>query len=70
VEKEMFQIPVTVNGEPRLWSVNKTSQRILVSLLGQNSDTWKGKKVKVYTISQKVGSDMKNVIYAKGERVQ
>ena len=69
-EKTAFNLLVELDdGGKRNWSVNKTSQRILVALHGANSDTWVGKKAKVYTLSQKVSGQDKKVIYAKAERL-
>ena len=71
LDKEISQILVELpNGGKRIWTMNKTSQRIIVGLHGNNSDQWVGKKVKIYYLKQMVNKQERNVIYTKGERVE
>ena len=53
------------NGERRLWTMNKTSQRAVATTYGTNTDAWVGKKVIVFVQEQNVRGTMKQVIYAR-----
>jgi hypothetical protein len=68
LDKDIAQIPVQLaNGERRIWTMNKTSQRMLVGLLGSNSDNWVGKKATLYALGQNVRGEMRKVIYVKAK---
>ena len=61
-----FEISVQFrNGDTRIWTMNKTSQRAVATTYGTNTDAWVGKKVTVFTKEQNVRSTTKKVIYAK-----
>lgn len=53
------------NGEERKWSANNTSLRRLVAAWGKNSDSWEGKKVKLYQTLQNVRGNEKFVVYGQ-----
>lgn len=66
LDKDTAQIMINLpNGTRRIWTMNKTSQRMLVGLLGSNSDTWVGKTATLYTLEQNVRGEMKKVIYVR-----
>lgn len=59
-----FEIRVMVNGEEYDWLPNKTSLRSFVSVFGDESDNWIGKKIKMYSVEQNVSGEIKQVVYA------
>lgn len=61
-----FEITVAFNnGQERIWTMNKTSQRAVATAYGTNTDQWIGKKVTAFTTEQNVRGTMKDVIYAR-----
>lgn len=61
-----FEISVQFkNGETRLWTMNKTSQRAVAATYGTNTDKWVGKKVIAFVSEQNVRGKQKKVIYAR-----
>lgn len=71
LDKDLTQILVELpNQQKRVWTMNKTSQRIIVGLHGSNSDKWVGKKVNIYALAQNISGSLKRVVYAKGDRVE
>lgn len=66
LDRETAQIHIQLpNGEKRIWTMNKTAQRMLVGLLGSNSDAWVGKTATLYTLEQNVLGQIKKVIYVR-----
>ena len=69
LDKDIAQIPISLpNGDRRIWTMNKTSQRMLAGLLGSNSDNWVNKTVTLYSLSQNVRGEMRRVIYVKATK--
>jgi len=65
-EVEKLVVPVKLsNGKVRDWIPNKTSQRKLVNLYGDNTDDWIGKKAEFEIVKQNVRGDMKDVLFVK-----
>ena len=63
---DTFEITVKLpNGENRLWTMNKTSQRAVGKAYGAHTPDWIGKPVNVFVTTQNVMGTMKDVIYAK-----
>lgn len=70
LDKDIQQILIELpNKEKRNWTMNRTSQRMIVGLLGSNSDKWVGKSVTLYTLEQNVKGQNKRIIYVKGSNV-
>ena len=64
--KPKFEVTVEFkNGQRRLWTMNKTSQRAVATAYGTNTDNWVGKQVTAFTTEQNVRGTMKDVIYAR-----
>lgn len=53
------------SGKEKGWGANKTSMRAIMKEYGDESDDWKGKKVKLYLLDQNVRGEMKKVIYGE-----
>src|SRR3990167_892393 len=51
------------NGEEKNLSFNQTTINILIDKLGEESDVWVGKKVKVWAIRQAVQGKLTTVVY-------
>lgn len=67
LDRELAQILVELpGGQRRVWTMNKTAQRMLSGLLGSNSDNWVGKQATIYTMAQNVKGKQVNVIYVRG----
>lgn len=62
-EDGKYEMKVGKNGEEFDWLVNKSSLRILCAAFGDESDAWVGKTIKLYSVEQKVGVNVKQVIY-------
>jgi len=61
-----FELGVELpDGKKRKWTMNKTSQRAIATVLGTNTDDWVGKTVTLYTVEQNVRSKFIDVIYAR-----
>jgi hypothetical protein len=66
LDRDTAQIHIELaNHEKRIWTMNKTAQRMLAGLLGSNSDAWPGKTATLYTLEQNVLGKMKKVIYVR-----
>jgi len=65
-ERPNFDIGVTLpGGEPRRWTMNKTSQRAVASRLGADTKDWVGKSARVFAIEQNINGKLRKVIYAR-----
>jgi hypothetical protein len=63
-KKLKFEITVRLpEGDEKVVSLNNTSKAALMDSYGENSDGWVGKDARVEIITQKVGSDFKDVLY-------
>jgi len=56
------------NGGKKIWTMNATAQRMLVGLLGSNSDGWVGKTATIYTVEQNVLGTMRKCIFVRGKQ--
>ena len=62
--KKFFEITIELeNGQEKTVSVNFTSQKELVKVLGSNTEEWAGKMAKVQKVKQNVGGKIKDVMY-------
>lgn len=66
--KQNFNITVRIGEDEKTWTMNKTSQRNIVGVYGDESSAWINKYAKLKTIEMLVGKDIKNVII--GEPVE
>ena len=67
--KRVFNIGVKLaNKETRIWTPNRTSRRTISRILGDNTKQWVGEKWPLVIQDQKVGKNMKKVIYAAEDR--
>lgn len=64
-EEDKYELTVELGGELYTWFPNKTSLRAIVTAHGDESDNWVGKELKLYSVTQNVSGEMKEVIYAK-----
>lgn len=63
---ETFEIGVILpNGEKRIWTMNKSSQRAVAQTYGIKTEEWINKPVTVYVSKQNVRGTEKKVIYAR-----
>ena len=66
--EKVRKLHVTVrlsNGDEAEYMPNKTSIKAIVARAGLKLDAWVGFKGEFYTLSQKVGQGIKDVIYVK-----
>lgn len=64
-KKPAFEIGVKLkDGDVYRWTMNMTSQRTMAAAYGKEAKNWIGKGVLWEVERQKVGKDMKDVIYA------
>lgn len=66
-DNDQFQITVECAKERRIWTVNKTSQRTLAKRWGSDTKNWLGKTCNVMVTDQKVGKEMRRVLYVAEE---
>ena len=62
-DEDRWEIKVKVKEEEYDWLANKTSLRAFVAAFGDETDTWMGKKIKLYSVEQNVGGKIKQVVY-------
>ena len=63
-EIEILTVPIALaNGIGLNWTPNKTSQKSIIAKKGRVFDDWVGFKGEFDVVEQKVGKDMKKVIY-------
>ena len=60
-DRHVFKIK-TGNGE-KILSFNQTSMNNLIDALGDETDKWAGKEVKVFTVKQMINNKLRNVVY-------
>lgn len=61
-----FEIQVGFkNGQKRIWTMNKTSQRAVATAYGTDTKNWIGKKVTAFITPMNVRGTMKDVIFAR-----
>ena len=66
VDVKTFELGVEVGqGNRKLWTMNKTSQRTLLTAWGKDTSKWIGKQATLFTVDQNVRGTMKKVIYAR-----
>ena len=63
-EKDRYEMSLLINGEPISWLPNKTSLRALKKKFGNDAANWIDKEIKLWTIEQVVGSEVKRVVYS------
>lgn len=63
-EEDRYELRLQLgDGVDYTWLINKTSLRALVTTFGNESDTWGGKKINLYSLSQNVAGEIKSVVY-------
>lgn len=63
-EKGRYELLVELFGDKVKWLPNKTSLRAFKQALGIDADDWIDKEIKLWTVEQLVGKEMKKVVYA------
>ena len=63
-KKDRFELSLVINSEEITWLPNKTSLRSLKKKFGGDGVNWVDKEIKLWTIEQVVGSEVKKVVYA------
>jgi len=63
--REILEIPLKLsNGVEKIYGMNKTSCGNLMEAYGEDTSSWKGKKIRFELLKQNVRGQMKEVIYA------
>jgi len=69
--RPVFEIGVKLpNGEFKVWTMNRTTQRALIDAYGSETKQWVGKKVIINVVSQNVRGVMKDVLYGQPAEVK
>lgn len=63
-EDDKWEVTVLFNDEELNWFPNKTTLKSFIAAWGDESDDWSGKTMGLYSLTQNVGGEIKNVIYA------
>ena len=64
LQREVFHIRVGLPDQrQKTWSMNKTTQREIAKMYGDDSKLWIGKQVRVEVLRQNTPSGMKDVVY-------
>lgn len=64
-KEDSFEILVDIApGKKRTWTMNKTSQRAVISKFGEETKTWIGKSCNVVVLDVQVKGEMKKSITA------
>lgn len=63
-EDDKWEVTVSLNDEEFVWLPNKTTLKSFIAAWGDESDDWAGKTIGLYSLTQNVGGEIKNVIYA------
>jgi len=65
-DKDGFEIAVELaDGKKKTWTMNRTSQAIVIKMFGKQTTDWVGKKVRVIHTKEMVNKEMKGVVYAQ-----
>ena len=65
-EEDRWELRVSLGSEKIEeydWTPNKTSLREIIKAHGDESDAWAGKTVKLYSVTENVSGEMKEVVY-------
>jgi len=65
--KQNFNITVRLGDEDKTWTMNKTSQRKVSEVYGDESSAWVGKSAKLIVVQMMVGKDMRDVIMGEAD---
>ena len=63
-KQDVFEISVKIGDVTFAWTMNKKSQRALISKWGNNTHAWIGKKIRLRTEQRDVFGKVKDVIFA------
>ncbi|KKS79670.1 MAG: hypothetical protein UV54_C0030G0001 [Candidatus Beckwithbacteria bacterium GW2011_GWA2_43_10] len=66
-DKGKHELTLELDGDELKWLANKTSLKALRAKFGVESDSWSGKKIKLWTIEMNIQGKLKSVVYADGE---
>lgn len=64
-ETDRYELTVEVEGEQYTWLANKTSMKEFVKAWTDESDEWIDKEIQLYSLSQNVRGEIRDVVYAK-----
>lgn len=65
-DNEVFDIKIELeNKENKIWTMNKTSQRAIGAVYGDETKNWVGKQAKLEKMKQMVAGKEKMVVYGK-----
>jgi len=64
-EEARHQLSVELGEDELTWLPNKTSLKAFIAAFGDESESWVGKKIKLYLVDQNVSGQMKKVVYGK-----
>lgn len=66
LDNEVFEIPVQLpDGTEKFWTMNKTSQRALVTSFGDETADWIGKEINLFTSEVQFKGKTVKAIYAR-----
>ena len=60
-----WEMSVLIGDDGLQWMPNKTSLKSFIAKWADESDEWIGKEVSLYSVTQNVGGEMKNVVYGE-----
>lgn len=60
---DKYELTLDFSGDIKTWLPNKTSLRAIIEVLGDDSDKWVGRSVRLWTLSQNVKGKLTQVIY-------
>lgn len=63
--KLVMMTPKEINGEERIFTMNKTTERELAKAWGTNTAEWAGKKIHIFKSKASIDGELKDVLYAK-----
>ena len=69
VKKPQIEIELP-NGETTEWALNRTSYEDIAREYTPEIANWVGKEIVLRTVEQKIGKEMKNVIYAEAAQTE
>lgn len=55
VSKERLELPITIEGEEKLFSLSPTNENVLIDKFGEETEKWNGKEIKVVLNRSNVG---------------
>lgn len=64
-----LNMPITINGEKKTWTLNATSQGKIGDVYGDDTVDWVGKAIKLTVVKMMVNKEMKDVILGEASNL-